>query len=92
MAYNDSQEPIDPEYKKALNAVAEKLVELGLATRTIRRDEAGMLHIQFTQEGKVLQNQMSRIFAAVSQGERLDINELQAFVVVMSMKQFDDCE
>jgi hypothetical protein len=78
--------------KKAINSVAEKLVELGFATRTIRQDEAGMLHIQFTREGKVLQDQISRIFKAVNRGERLDLNELQAFMIIMAMKQFDDVE
>jgi hypothetical protein len=89
---DESSDEVSPEYKRAINSIAEKLVELGLATRSVIRDERGMVHIQFTREGKVLQNQISRIFAAVNRGERLDFNELQAFMVIMAMKQFDDGE
>ena len=89
---DEPQEQITPEYKKALNSMAEKLVELGFATRTVRRDDQGMLHIQFTRQGKVLQEQVSKIFAAVSRGERFDFYELQAFMAIMAMKQFDEGE
>jgi hypothetical protein len=89
---DESQDEVSPEYKKAINSVAEKLVELGFATRTVIRDARGMVHIQFTREGKVLQDQISRIFAAVNRGERFDFNELQAFMAIMAMKQFDDVE
>jgi len=54
--------------------------------------ERGMLHIQFTREGQVLSKQISKIFSAVHSGDRLDFNELQAFIVIMAMKQFDDTE
>ena len=70
--------------------MSEKLVELGFATRTVRRDEHNLLHIQFTREGKVLQDHISRIFASVNQGERFDFYELQAFMAIMAMKQSGD--
>jgi len=82
----------NPEYKKAINNMLEKLVELGFATRTMIQDNEGMLHIQFTRQGLMLQEQISKIFAAVNSGERFDFYELQAFMVIMAMKQFDDPE
>jgi hypothetical protein len=88
----ESKDEITPEYRKAINSMAEKLVELGFATRTVIRDKDGMLRIQFTRQGKMLQDQISKVFAAVNHGERLDLNELQAFMVIMAMKQSDDVE
>jgi hypothetical protein len=89
---NEAEGEISPEYRKAINSMAEKLVALGFATRTVIQDRRGMLHIQFTRKGKMLQEQISTIFAAVNRGERFDFNELQAFMVIMAMKQFDDTE
>ena len=38
----------------------------------------------------MLQEQISKIFAAVNRGDRFDFYELQAFMAIMAMKQFDD--
>jgi len=81
---------VSPEYKTAINNVGKKLVELGFATRTVIRDKEGMVHIQFTRKGLMLQEQISKIFAAVNRGDRFDFYELQAFMAIMAMKQFDD--
>jgi hypothetical protein len=81
-----------PEYKIAINKMLEKLVALGFATRTMRVDSSGMFHVQFTRQGLMLQEQISKIFAAVNRGDRFDFYELQAFMAIMAMKQFDDDE
>ena len=86
----ESQDELKPEYIQAIRNMSEKLVEFGFATRTVRRDERGLLHIQFTREGRMLQEQISKIFSAVNRGERFDFYELQAFMAIMAMKQFDD--
>jgi hypothetical protein len=87
---NELPDDDNPEYKAAINSMAEKLVELGFATRTVIRDNEGMLHIQFTRQGLMLQEQISKIFAAVNRGDRFNFYELQAFMVIMAMKQFDE--
>lgn len=87
-----SEEQIDPKLANAINNVGVRLVELGFATRSVRQDERGSAHIQFTREGEMLQSQISKIFAAVNQGERFDFYELQAFMIIMAMKPFDDID
>lgn len=81
---------LPPETIRAINGVAEDLVRLGFATRTVASDLDGSLHIQFTREGKMLQEQISRVMTAITSGDSLDIFKLQAFMVIMGSKQFDE--
>ena len=71
---------------QAISRMAEKLVHLGYATRTAAHSETGMLQILFTPMGLALQQEISRIFESVTAGERFEFDELQAFMVILTMK------
>jgi hypothetical protein len=89
-APDESPDDFPPEYIAAINRVGIKLVEFGFATKTVFQDDKGFCHIQFTRQRLMLQEQISKIFAAVNRGDRFDFYELQAFMAIMAMKQFDD--
>jgi hypothetical protein len=81
------------EYKTAMVSLMNRLVELGFATRTIVQDNerSGYSH-EFTQEGLMLQKQISKIFAAANRGGLVDFYEVQAFMAIMARRQLEKPE
>ena len=92
MNYADDDTPPErqEEIAKAIRSMGDKLVALGYATGVICDDRTGQVHVVFTHSGLRLQDDISRIFAAVSAGERLEFDELQAFMVILAMKPGGD--
>ncbi len=78
-----------PERQKEIHAaigrMADKLVRLGYASRVATHD-SGNLQVLWNARGIALKKEVARIFESVSKGEAFDFDELQAFLIVLSME------